>query len=353
MPRRSLLTPAERTGLKAGDTLLEKGVDYDVAYEGNTAPGRATMTITGKGTYAGKVAYASFEISTRYFLKPTVASEGDGLSWATAMSVANFFATHGNIDSQCEVWIASGTVPAAALLATNTAPLVIRGGFAGTEASPDERAEGTLTVLDGTQTVDCLLKITNTADLEIERIKFCNARANGFIKEGAGGLTVRDCVIEANGKSVNTSWGRGMNVQSGGAGTLVVTDCVFAGNRCTSGDTQYGGFGIYVKSFGSAIIDRSLFRDERIRHQARGDAVGWRLGLLRHVFEGFGGPRDRHPGHREEQPLCRKLLPAPQEPQRCGRQRRRAYAHRRVRRLPRGKLRLRRQHRPPQPRLDG
>ncbi|MBQ3315884.1 MAG: right-handed parallel beta-helix repeat-containing protein [Kiritimatiellae bacterium] len=239
--------------VRAGGTLLEKGVDYDVAYEGNTAPGRATMTITGK------VAYASFEISTRYFLKPTVASEGDGLSWATAMSVANFFATHGNIDSQCEVWIASGTVPAAALLATNTAPLVIRGGFAGTEASLDERAEGTLTVLDGTQTVNCLLKITNTADLEIERIKFCNARANGFIKEGAGGLTVRDCVIEANGKSVNTSWGRGMNVQSAGAGVLVVTDCVFAGNRCTSGDTQYGGFGIYVKSFGSAIIDRSLF----------------------------------------------------------------------------------------------
>ena len=245
--------------VRAGGTLLEKGVDYDVAYEGNTAPGRATMTITGKGTYAGKVAYASFEISTRYFLKPTVASEGDGLSWATAMSVANFFATHGNIDSQCEVWIASGTVPAAALLATNTAPLVIRGGFAGTEASPDERAEGTLTVLDGTQTVNCLLKITNTADLEIERIKFCNARANGFIKDGAGGLTVRDCVIEANGKSVSTSWGRGMNVQSDGGGSLVVSNCVFAGNRCTATDTQYGGFGLYVKSFKDAVVDNSLF----------------------------------------------------------------------------------------------
>ena len=50
-----------------------------------------------------------------------------------------------------------------------------------------------------------------------------------------------------------------MNVQSDGYGSLVVSNCVFAGNRSINGDRQYGGFGIYVKSFKIAFIDNSLF----------------------------------------------------------------------------------------------
>lgn len=39
----------------AGDDYLEEGTDYSVAYKNNTKPGTATMTLTGKGNYEGKL----------------------------------------------------------------------------------------------------------------------------------------------------------------------------------------------------------------------------------------------------------------------------------------------------------
>ena len=60
----------------AGDSMvLTKDVHYEVTYMDNDALGTALMTVTGIGTYAGKVGYASFTIATRYFLKPAVAAE--------------------------------------------------------------------------------------------------------------------------------------------------------------------------------------------------------------------------------------------------------------------------------------
>ena len=247
--------------VRSGGTLLTKGDDYTVAYSDNTAPGTATMTITGIGTYAGKVGYASFTIATRYFLKPAVAAEGDGSSWADAMSVTNFFATCGVISNRCEVWIAAGTVPAAALTATVNAPFVVRGGFAGTETTLAERPSGTLTVFDGAHSANCMLNIVNPdieAVVELDQLKFCNARENGFIKTGVGSLRLVNCVVEGNGKNVEKIYGRGMNVSGGGEGTLVISNCTFAGNRNT-GVYTYGGFGIYISSFANALVEDTLF----------------------------------------------------------------------------------------------
>ncbi|MBR2938536.1 MAG: hypothetical protein IKC15_01600, partial [Kiritimatiellae bacterium] len=251
--------------VRVGGTLLAKNTDYTVAYTNNDATGVATITVTGIGDYDGKVAYVSFKISNRYFAKPEVTEEGDGFSWATAMSVTNFFTTFQKIDTPCEVWIAAGTVSAPAFLVTNNAPLVIRGGFAGTETTLDERQPGALTIFDGkvgnTRTSSILLSVENAAgaDLVLERLKFCNAKSNGFVKTGGGSLTVLDCVVEANGRDTGKVYGRGMNAKGGGSGSLVVANCVFAGNRCTSGDTQYGGFGLYASSFASAVVEDSLF----------------------------------------------------------------------------------------------
>ena len=255
-------TPDLVVRVHGSSAVLTKDVDYEVVYTNNTAGGTATVTVNGLGTYAGKVGYASFVITSRYYAKPTVAAEGDGTSWATAMSVTNLFTTLKTIDYPCEIWIAAGTVTAVPLTITNLYPLAIRGGFAGTETALSERPEGTLTVLDGANTVNCLLKIENPlarADLEIERIKFYKARQNGFIKTGIGSLKVSGCVVEANGKDVGAVYGRGMNVQGGGVGTLVVTNCTFGGNRNLTQDNTYGGFGIYIHSFASAVVDDSLF----------------------------------------------------------------------------------------------
>jgi hypothetical protein len=41
--------------VKVGDTTLKKGTDYTVSYKNNNKPGKATVTITGKGNYKGSV----------------------------------------------------------------------------------------------------------------------------------------------------------------------------------------------------------------------------------------------------------------------------------------------------------
>ena len=247
-----------------GETRLAKDIDYTVSYADNAQTGIATMTITGVGKYAGKSAIFSFLIYEVFFAKPEVTSGGDGKSWATAMSVSNAIAAAAQ-SGIGEVWIKADTLSAPAISIVNNANLTIRGGFAGTETTLAERQFGALTVFDGkvgnTRTSSILLSVENAAgaDLVIERIKFRNAKSNGFVKTGGGSLTVLDCVIEANGRDVGKVYGRGMNAQSDGFGTLVVSNCVFAGNRCVAGDTQYGGFGLYAKSFKNALVDDSLF----------------------------------------------------------------------------------------------
>ena len=253
--------PVPVVRLFGDSTALTKGVDYEVAYTNNDALGTAMVTVTGIGTYAGMSGYATFLVAERYYAKPTVEVEGDGTSWATAMSVSNLFATLETTTKPVEVWVAAGTVPAQAFSITNNFPLVIRGGFAGTETTLAERQPGALTVFDGARTVNCMLRVSSAAfaDLVIDRLKFCNAKANGFIKTGEGGLMVSDCVVEANGRDVGTVYGRGMNVNGGGQGTLLVTNCVFAGNINNTQDNTYGGFGIYINNFKAALVEDSLF----------------------------------------------------------------------------------------------
>ena len=247
--------------VRDGGTLLVKDVDYEVSYTDNTKAGSATVTITGKNGYVGKSAILSFMIASRFFAKPSVSSGGDGRSWASAMSVTGALAAAAAETGYREVWIEEGTVSQPAIAVDNDDLLIIRGGFAGTETTLDERQPGALTVFDGENTATALLSISDVTDANtvVERIKFCRAMNNGFVKTGGGSLRVYDCVVEANGRSVSAVWGRGMNVQSSGYGFLVVSNCVFAGNRCTSSDTQYGGFGLYVKSFREAVVDSSLF----------------------------------------------------------------------------------------------
>ena len=247
--------------VRVGGTLLVKDSDYTVAYSDNDATGLATITVTGIGTYADKVGYVSFKISNRYFAKPEVTEEGDGMSWMTAMSVTNLFATLGTTTVPCEVWIEAGTVHSPSLSITNNAALTIRGGFAGTETTLDERQPGALTIFDGETTSTTVLKIESGTDDDIvlDRLNIRRARGNGFIRSGKGGLKVTDCVIEANGREVGTVYGRGMNVQSDGYGSLVVSNCVFAGNINNTQDNTYGGFGIYINNFRSALVDESLF----------------------------------------------------------------------------------------------
>ena len=249
--------------VRDGETLLVKGTDYTVTYTDNDTSGIARMTITGINDHAGKSVTLSFKITSQYFADPAVAtgSGGNGSSWATAMSVADAFDAVQMETGLREIWIKSGTVSQPAISIANSGTLTIRGGFAGTESTLAERQPGALTVFDGENASSILLTIDNATDDDIvlDRIKFCRARSNGFVKTGKGGLKAYDCAFETNGRSVSEVYGRGMNAQSDGHGSLVVSNCVFAGNRSVSSDKQWGGFGLYVKNFNDALVDDSLF----------------------------------------------------------------------------------------------
>ena len=267
--------------LRGEAAVLEEGEDKDyvLSYERNDQPGQAVVMISGRGDYAGKRGFAAFKVFGRYYAKPTVETEGDGMSWATAMSVTNLFATLGTTVGPCEAWLGTGTVSAAAISITNRADCTIIGGFAGTETTPEDREPGALTVFDGERKVDVTFRVENDEgyELTIDGLKFCRAKSNGFIKAGAGNLKAFNCVIEANGKETGKSYGRGMNVTASGVGTLVVSNCTFAGNRNDTADYNYGGFGIYVDSFKSALVENSLFVTNGCDIAGPGDGVSqWR-----------------------------------------------------------------------------
>ena len=65
----SALTPA--VTVKLGEKTLTAGTDYDVAYSGNVNAGTATVTVTGKGDYAG-TATGTFKIAAADASKATV-----------------------------------------------------------------------------------------------------------------------------------------------------------------------------------------------------------------------------------------------------------------------------------------
>ena len=247
-----------------GETLLVKDADYTVSYTGNDRAGTAIATITGINGYAGKSTDVGFKIVGRLFAKPSVDVEGDGTSWANAMSVAKAFETLAHASGYNELWMQAGTVSQPAFSITNSGYLVVRGGFAGTEAALEDRQPDGITVFDGETTSAILLAVDSStdSDLVLDRIRFCRARKHGFIKTGGGSLAVLGCAVEANGRYVGAEYGRGMSAQSDGFGSLVVSNCVFAGNRTRnkdSGDRHYGGFGLYAKSFKTAVVDASLF----------------------------------------------------------------------------------------------
>ena len=70
------ITP--KPSVKNGDTELVEGTDFEYEYANNTDAGVATVTVTGKGTYAGVTMSAQFTISPAAITEVTVA---DGVTY--------------------------------------------------------------------------------------------------------------------------------------------------------------------------------------------------------------------------------------------------------------------------------
>ena len=243
--------------VRCGETLLAKGTDYTVSYANNTAPGMATATITGIGTYAGKVGYAAFEIRNHLCAKPTVVEEGDGSSWANAMSWTNALAAAAAVSGPAEIWL-SGDMTLAADPGTLvfTKSMVIRGGFAGTEDSPYERAAGAMSTFDG-QGAYVTMTMNNSALVVLDGFRLFNGK-KGIVKTGAGDLSIFNSAIVDNYNNISAPNGIGLELTGTADTKLAISNCVVAGNHSTY-PSSGSGQGLYASTFGSVSIADTTF----------------------------------------------------------------------------------------------
>ena len=251
-------------------TPLTKDRDYEVDYADNDAPGQGKVIVTGKGDYAGYRQVGEFLIAGVVYAKGDALDTGSGASWADAMTWTNALRCAVTSDVPCEIWMAGNVA-----LAANTSysftkwPVTIRGGFAGTETRPDQRAAGAESVIDAANTYAYCLNLSNgaSAPVMIERINFYRGRVRSLTRSGAGDFTLVDCKMgmrtkarngDTNGHLYDGNYNAGRH-QGGGGGSftgsgtavLTVSNCVFYGNTA-NGEYCASGCGAWVGGFARA-----------------------------------------------------------------------------------------------------
>jgi hypothetical protein len=245
-----------------GGVALVKDVDFRVDCSGNTAPGFGTATISGLAgsVIEGISVTKPFIITQVVFADVTASGTADGSSWENAMAPQNALnaaatAFAGGI--QPEVWFKNGTYLLTATLTIGT-HCTLRGGFAGTESSPGERAAGAMSTLDG-QGACAVLTISNGAytSVVVDGFRIFNG-LKGIVKTGAGDISVLNSDIVGNYVASGGPNGVGFALTGTADAKLVVSNCVVSGNHGRATNVGYGQ-GIYVDSFGSVLITDTTF----------------------------------------------------------------------------------------------
>ena len=80
--------------VKVGTTTLTAGTDYDVSYKDNINAGTATVTITGKGNYAGSVGSKTFTINKANGYV-NLSATAESVQYGTASKTFNITSHHG------------------------------------------------------------------------------------------------------------------------------------------------------------------------------------------------------------------------------------------------------------------
>lgn len=192
-----------------------------------------------------------------YHAQATVAIEGDGQSWASPMSLTNALASAAATGG--EVWLKGDVVLTCDVptLSPSGGSVTVRGGFAGTEASPEERAAGLKSTIDG-QDLYKTLVVTCSKAVTLERLVLTRSIAQGLYKTGNSAFTVRDCEMTCNGRINYTAGinGRGAYVASG---DNTFTNCVIAKNWGETQVNYIGTAGLHVSKATRVTLDDCLF----------------------------------------------------------------------------------------------
>ncbi|MBQ6327471.1 MAG: hypothetical protein IJI35_00520 [Kiritimatiellae bacterium] len=306
------------TDAETGDALVA-GTDYSYVVTADPANHSGRAVVTGLGGYAGATVTNEFAAKTVILVGGyTVAEEGTGVTWDSPVSLGNAITMFKAApDNYSEIWMKSGVYSLTVTLAWtfNTAGIVIRGGFAGTENSPAERDPAARTEFYGGGTRgnpigvvgprDCM-DLINSKPVVFDGVDITCGRF-GLTKTGAGALTLLNCGILHNYiNSENTDpgtpdsyddakfrdyhagqWyggcahGCGLRIRAPGA-DVVVSNCVIAGNI---GDASYhnGAPGLLVWGAKSVTVSDTLIASNGLNwarstapengHRGRGRAI--------------------------------------------------------------------------------
>lgn len=176
-----------------------------------------------------------------YRVTADAAGGGDGLSWASPMTLAE---AKSAVAAGGEIWLRADTfLPDSSLFSTawkTTGAVTVRGGFAGTEASIDDRPASAMTTIDGQETARTF-HVQNTAQVTVERVAFTRAYVSAFYKtSGNGSVTLDSCRFFGNSGGTAPDSGLGIAVSLNNSSqnySVVVTNCVFEGNRFSKANT--------------------------------------------------------------------------------------------------------------------
>ena len=224
------------------------------------AVGEDCMTVS---FVVGMAPEVQFTVLPRFYAKADATAGGDGLSWKSAMGLADALAALGT--SGGELWLQGANFSLSAALSASTfgGPVIIRGGFNATESRAADRPASSRTVIDGGEAFD-LLNVASDYSVSVERVDFMRASASAFVKTGAGDLAVRNCDFIGNGRpKASNSNGRGLRITGTADTRVVVSNCVFKGNmREPDGSSNTGigsGSGIFVQTCERIFVDECQF----------------------------------------------------------------------------------------------
>lgn len=245
--------------VKVGETLLVRDEDYDVSYAGNQVnkweSGFAEVTVTGKGTYAGKSVTKSFRAVRAFLVDLSATEAADGRSWATATTFADAYSRCGN---DWEIWLKAGTYARSGGI-TLEKEIAVRGGFAGDDDDPTKLADEPYTVFDGQNSVVTLLTMSGGTvgySTVIERCWFKRATGDMVVRYRVGSnVRFTDCKFtDTTANSDRSPRGFFYNGYSNNNKSFMTfRDCLFANLKTTAGNNAEG-YAINVNSVGCLYL---------------------------------------------------------------------------------------------------
>lgn len=235
----------------------------------------SVLPVLGKGV-SGNVIYVCADAK----------GSGTGANWNDA--VTNFYQATAMLSAdKNEIWLAGNidlSVAPSAIAPTVAA--TIRGGFAGTEKSPADRAKNARSTLNGGYRYNPFV-INNAHALTIDGFAIVRANGAGLKKTGAGDITLENCDIVECGHFQRVLSGYGAAI-SGAADTTTATlrNCVIAGNglpHASLGLSKKGfndsgrGMGVFFSKLKRAVIADCYFVTNGVPFtQTQRFSVGWR-----------------------------------------------------------------------------